>query len=102
MCSMYPAFLDVSMSQCLAGNKSNVTFTVVCLLCCHIVTLKGLFFAHAFGFHYQSLRYPNLSRRVIRLRSTLSTLYTKTYSIANSVDPDETAHQEPSHLALHC
>ena len=24
------------------------------------------------------------------------------YQIANSVDPDETAHYEPSHLDLHC
>ena len=28
---------------------------------------------------------------------TLSTLQTKTYTFANSVDPDETAHTEPSH-----
>ena len=30
------------------------------------------------------------------------TLATKTDTYANSVDPDETAHNEPSHLDLHC
>ena len=33
---------------------------------------------------------------------TLSVLWTKTDTFANSVDPDETAHYEPSHLDLHC
>ena len=33
---------------------------------------------------------------------TLSTLYTKTDAFANSVEPDETAHNEPSHQDLHC
>ena len=33
---------------------------------------------------------------------TLSALQTKIDSFANSVDPDETAHNEPSHLDLHC
>ena len=33
---------------------------------------------------------------------TLSTLWTKTDSFANSVIPDETAHHEPSHLDPHC
>ena len=32
---------------------------------------------------------------------TLSALLTKTI-LANSVDPDETAHNEPSHQDLHC
>ena len=33
---------------------------------------------------------------------TLSTLQTKTDAFANSVDPDETACNEPSHQDLHC
>ena len=33
---------------------------------------------------------------------TLSALQTKTDNFANSVDPDETAHNEPSHQDLHC
>ena len=33
---------------------------------------------------------------------TLSTLKTKADTYANSVDPDETAHNEPSHQDLYC
>ena len=33
---------------------------------------------------------------------TLSTWQTKTFTFANSVDPDETARNEPSHQDLHC
>ena len=33
---------------------------------------------------------------------TLSTLQTRTDTFANSVDPDEMAYNEPSHLDLHC
>ena len=33
---------------------------------------------------------------------TISSIQTKTYTIANSVDPDETARDEPSHQDLHC
>ena len=29
-------------------------------------------------------------------------LETKTYALTNSVDPDETARNEPSHQDLHC
>ena len=38
----------------------------------------------------------------LNLLLTLSALQTKTYTFANSVDPDETAHKELSHLGLHC
>ena len=33
---------------------------------------------------------------------TLSSLQTSTDTFANSADPDETAHKEPSHQDLHC
>ena len=33
---------------------------------------------------------------------TFSSLQTKTVTYANIVDPDEMAHNEPSHLDLHC
>ena len=33
---------------------------------------------------------------------TLSSLQTKTNTFANSVGPDETSHNEPSHPDLHC
>ena len=32
----------------------------------------------------------------------LSVLQAKTYTVANSVDPDEMAHKELSHQDLHC
>ena len=44
-------------------------------------------------------------RKIYRLylvSAALSALQTKTMSFANSVDPDETAHNEPSHQDLHC
>ena len=36
------------------------------------------------------------------LNLTLSALQTNTSTFANSVDPDEMAHYEPSHQDLHC
>ena len=33
---------------------------------------------------------------------TLSTMYNSTDTYANSIDPDEMAHNEPSHQDLHC
>ena len=33
---------------------------------------------------------------------TISSLQTKTDAFANNADPDETAHNEPSHQDLHC
>ena len=38
----------------------------------------------------------------LRMLLTLSALNTKTDALSNSVDPDETAHNEPSHLDIHC
>ena len=33
---------------------------------------------------------------------TVSTVWTETYTVANRVEPDETAPNEPFHLLLHC
>ena len=43
-----------------------------------------------------------ISGLIAQLYLTLSALQTVTDTFANSVDPDETAHNEPSHQHLHC
>ena len=40
--------------------------------------------------------------RAIQKSSKLSTMQTEPDTYANSVDPDETTHNEPSHQTLHC
>ena len=52
---------------------------------------------------YQSCNYLLIESEMFEERLTLTALQTKTvFFSANSVDPDETAHKEPSHQNLHC